>query len=70
MEVRDGGTSASPLIGSRMCGYNIPQTIVSSGNLLFVQFHTDSSVARSGFKIRFDIGKLQIKRLYDQQVID
>ena len=60
LEVRDGGSESSKLIGSKMCGSTLPQTIESSGNELFVKFHSDYSVVKTGYKIRAKLGRLYV----------
>ena len=51
LEVRDGDSSTSNQIGSKLCGNNIPNPIESSTSSMTLIFHTDGSVVRSGFKI-------------------
>ncbi|XP_046451773.1 cubilin-like isoform X2 [Daphnia pulex] len=53
VEVREGGTPQSPLIG-RYCNRNLPLPVLSQGNQLFVRFRSDFSVASSGFRARFE----------------
>ncbi|XP_060536860.1 cubilin [Cylas formicarius] len=50
LEIRNGGTSASPLIG-RYCGTTIPKAIPSHANKLFVKFSSDMSQTGHGFKM-------------------
>ena len=57
LEIRDGDSASSPLIGSRMCGATIPGAIQSTGNSMTLIFHTDSSVSKTGFKITANPGK-------------
>lgn len=54
--MRDGGTVNSGLMG-KFCGYDHPSTLVSTGNVMYVRFRTDSSVARKGFKALYKIGE-------------
>ena len=56
-EVHDGADESAPMIGSKLCGSSIPEAIISSGNALFVKFHSDFSVVSTGYKIRADLGK-------------
>ena len=56
VEIRDGGTAESPLVG-RYCGTDLPPEFVSSGSRLYVRFKTDYSVAHDGFRISYEIGK-------------
>ena len=58
LEVRDGDNQTADLIGSRLSGYEVPSPIVSRGNVLFLQFHSDSYSSDSGYRIFVDIGKL------------
>ena len=50
IEIRDGATHESPLLGSRMCGRKAePGTIYSSSNVIHIFFHSDSSLESYGF---------------------
>ena len=51
LEIRNGNASTSPLIGNRRCGDNIPGSVLSSGNQLYMKFSSDGSKSRSGFEI-------------------
>lgn len=55
VEIRDGGTSMSPLVG-RFCE-SMPSTIVTRDNMAFVKFFTDVEEPRNGFKIKASIAK-------------
>ena len=57
LEVRDGDSSTSDLIGSKLCGTSIPGAMESSGSTMTLILHTDYSVVRSGFKITTELGK-------------
>ena len=50
LEVYDGQNVNHPRIGSKMCGYNIPTTLVSSANDLFIRFQSRMS-SKSSFKL-------------------
>ncbi|XP_035902847.1 tolloid-like protein 1 isoform X1 [Anopheles stephensi] len=52
VEVRDGGTADSRLIGV-FCGYKIPPDMKSTSNKLFVKFVSDGSVQKAGFSATF-----------------
>ncbi|XP_053679403.1 tolloid-like protein 2 [Anopheles nili] len=52
VEVRDGGTADSRVIGV-FCGYKIPPDMKSTSNKLFVKFVSDSSVQKAGFSATF-----------------
>ncbi|KAK3892747.1 hypothetical protein Pcinc_003437 [Petrolisthes cinctipes] len=54
VEVRDGGEADSPLI-TKACGLNLPEPITSSGNQLYVLFHSDYSVAHAGFTATYQV---------------
>ena len=51
LEVRDGPSASSSLIGSKHCGATAPAPIQSTGNSMTLIFHTDSSFQKAGFKI-------------------
>lgn len=55
VEVRDGATKNSPLLG-RYCNSK-PSSISSTDNVLFVNFLTDVDDPRNGFKAKISIGK-------------
>ena len=58
LAVHDGDSTDSPLIGSKLCGTSpAGTTLQSTGNVMTLDFHSDSSQARSGFKIHADAGK-------------
>ncbi|XP_078095368.1 bone morphogenetic protein 1-like [Mustelus asterias] len=52
LEVRDGSTDESPLIG-RYCGYDKPDDIKSSSNKLWMKFVSDGSINKAGFSANF-----------------
>ena len=56
VEIRDGNSSNSPLIGDKLCGSTLPKAITSNGNQLYVKFHSDSSVVGTGFEILVNQG--------------
>lgn len=49
LEVRNGSTADSPLIG-RFCGSTLPSPIFPQSNLLYLRFKSDYSYARDGFE--------------------
>ena len=62
LKIFDGPSSSSPSLFSQgnLCGSTIPQPISSTGNILHILFHSDSSTAKTGFKIQpqaYDGGK-------------
>lgn len=50
---RNGGTDRSPLVGT-FCGTDIPKTIRSHANQLYLHFLSDSSINYRGFELRWD----------------
>ncbi|GAA6080747.1 dorsal-ventral patterning tolloid-like protein 1 isoform X1, partial [Tachysurus ichikawai] len=52
LEVRDGLSESSPLIG-RFCGYDIPEDIRSTSNTLWMKFVSDGTVNKAGFAANF-----------------
>ncbi|XP_076766726.1 cubilin [Xylocopa sonorina] len=55
VEIRDGGTDSSKLIG-RYCKDVAPSTITTTGNMLHVHFYTELAEPKNGFKARIYIG--------------
>ncbi|XP_017881696.1 cubilin [Ceratina calcarata] len=56
VEVRDGGTDSSKLLG-RYCKDVAPSTMISTGNVMYVHFYTNVPEPRNGFKAVFSIGE-------------
>uniref|UniRef100_A0A3B4A878 CUB domain-containing protein n=1 Tax=Periophthalmus magnuspinnatus TaxID=409849 RepID=A0A3B4A878_9GOBI len=52
VELRDGASEESPLIG-HFCGYEKPDDIKSSSNKLWLKFVSDGSVNKAGFSANF-----------------
>ena len=48
----DGGLSTSPMMG-KYCGYSIPPSHISSSNEVLIQFQSDGSATRAGFKMEY-----------------
>ncbi|XP_019640486.1 PREDICTED: CUB and sushi domain-containing protein 1-like [Branchiostoma belcheri] len=54
VQVLEGPVSSSPVLG-KFCGNTPPPTLRTTGNVMTVQFHTDRSVPRAGFKAKYSI---------------
>ena len=55
--IRDGNSSESKIIGSKLCGNTVPGPIVSTASSAILDFHTDGTITRPGFKmIAYAIG--------------
>ncbi|XP_074652971.1 cubilin-like [Tubulanus polymorphus] len=52
LEVRDGGSSNSPML-KRLCGGEMPGAIDSSTHRLYMKFKTDGSTENRGFKVKY-----------------
>uniref|UniRef100_A0A670Y9X6 Metalloendopeptidase n=1 Tax=Pseudonaja textilis TaxID=8673 RepID=A0A670Y9X6_PSETE len=52
LEVRDGLSESSPLIG-HFCGYDKPEDIKSTSNTLWMKFVSDGTVNKAGFAANF-----------------
>lgn len=53
MEIRDGPSASSPLIGEYH-GTQAPHFLISTSNVLFLLFTTDNSRSAAGFNIRYE----------------
>ncbi|XP_077300380.1 cubilin homolog [Arctopsyche grandis] len=53
LEIRNGGLATAPLIG-KFCGSNIPTTIPSMTNSMYLHFHSDPSRVAGGFHLTWD----------------
>ncbi|XP_053451573.1 LOW QUALITY PROTEIN: tolloid-like protein 1 [Nycticebus coucang] len=52
LEVRDGTSENSPLIG-RFCGYDKPEDVRSTSNILWMKFVSDGTMNKAGFAANF-----------------
>ena len=52
VEIRDGGDETAMSL-KKVCGGTLPNTIKSTGNKMFVKFHSDDSVVKKGFSASF-----------------
>ena len=52
IEIRDGGDARSTKFG-KFCGEKLPTNIKSTGNQLFVRFHSNSRGRKKGFNATF-----------------
>ncbi|NXU61493.1 TLL2 protein, partial [Horornis vulcanius] len=52
LEIRDGLTEQSPLIG-HFCGYEKPEDIKSSSNKVWMKFASDATINKAGFAANF-----------------
>uniref|UniRef100_A0A8C9F9J0 CUB and Sushi multiple domains 2 n=1 Tax=Pavo cristatus TaxID=9049 RepID=A0A8C9F9J0_PAVCR len=64
LEVRDGRSYSSPLIGV-YDGTQVPQFLISTSNYLYLLFTTDKSHSDIGFQIRYETVKLQSDHCLD-----
>ncbi|XP_043205584.1 cubilin-like [Amphibalanus amphitrite] len=55
VEVRDGGTMMAERIGRRYCSDRLPPTIVTTGNAALINYYTNTSEPRGGFRARVAI---------------
>lgn len=53
LEIRDGPSASSPLIGEYH-GTQAPHFLISTSNFLFLLFATDNSRSAAGFSIRYE----------------
>ncbi|KAG7230246.1 hypothetical protein INR49_012379, partial [Caranx melampygus] len=58
LEIRDGPSSSSPLIGEYH-GTQAPHFLISTSNFLFLLFTTDNSRSAAGFSIRYESVKME-----------
>ncbi|XP_023137520.2 CUB and sushi domain-containing protein 1-like [Amphiprion ocellaris] len=58
LEIRDGPSTSSPLIGEYH-GTQAPHFLISTSNFLFLLFTTDNSRSAAGFSIRYESVKME-----------
>jgi len=55
LEIYDGQNGRATSLG-RFCGGKKPSPVISSGNTMFLQFSSDNSVQKRGFKVSHSAG--------------
>ena len=58
LEVRDGDRSGMPLLG-KFCGDVVPSPVKSSGNAMYIKFHSDGLTPKRGFALKWHTFKRQ-----------
>ncbi|KAK1891689.1 CUB and sushi domain containing protein 1, partial [Dissostichus eleginoides] len=58
LEIRDGPSSSSPLIGEYH-GTQAPNFLISTSNVMYLLFTTDNSRSAAGFSIRYESVKME-----------
>ncbi|XP_041445755.1 embryonic protein UVS.2-like isoform X2 [Xenopus laevis] len=53
LKVYDGGTPSAPVLLAKACGTSQLPSIVSTGNLMLLEFVSDGSIAATGFKASY-----------------
>ena len=75
LEVYNGATKELRNRVAKLCGSELPDPILSTGNEMILRFHSDFSVALKGFKLQFvstgimfflDFFKIIFLMTYDQ----
>ncbi|NXE27203.1 ASTL metalloendopeptidase, partial [Ardeotis kori] len=66
VKVYDGATKSSAVLMDKTCGSKIPNNIVSSSNLMLVEFVTDGADTASGFQASFTSGKSENKNVKEK----
>ncbi|KAM5338742.1 cubilin [Glossophaga mutica] len=56
LELRDGADSNAPII-SKFCGTSLPSSQLSSGEVMYLRFRSDSSSTHVGFKAKYSIAR-------------
>lgn len=59
VEVRNGLTLDSKLHG-KYCGTEVPEVITSQYNIMRIEFKSDNTVSKKGFKAHFFSGKIRM----------
>lgn len=58
MELFDGYDSTAPRLG-RYCGSGPPEEVYSAGDSVLVKFHSDDTITKKGFHLRYTSTKFQ-----------
>ena len=65
--MRDGANGSAPLIVTKMCGTNLPRPVVSTGNEMFVKFHSNGQTARKGYEAIAAVAGMYVMKNIQQQ---
>ena len=58
VKITDGSDSSAPLLG-KICGSKTGKEYISTGNNIWLQFHTDSDEGKQGFYVEYKRVKLE-----------
>ncbi|XP_076875977.1 bone morphogenetic protein 1b isoform X2 [Brachyhypopomus gauderio] len=58
VEVFDGADAKAPLLG-RYCGSGAPEEVHSAGDAIIIRFHSDDTINKKGFHVRYTSTKFQ-----------
>ncbi|KFP75238.1 Astacin-like metalloendopeptidase, partial [Apaloderma vittatum] len=61
VKVYDGPSKSSAVLMDKTCGSQIPSVVVSSSNLMLIEFVTDGADTASGFQATFTAGRSENK---------
>ena len=67
MEIRDGDSHLSPMIGEKLCGTAYPNTIKTNGNKVYIKFSSDGSNTEQGFEIQVKQSKFILIELMSKK---
>ena len=54
LNIYDGASDTSPMLGNPYCGDSLPPSQISSSNHLFFHFHSDHKTTETGFKLEYN----------------
>ena len=61
LEIHDGpNVTASLVYGRKLCGNEIPDPIMSSGNEIFIRFRSNYRIQSYGYQIKITAGNINV----------
>ena len=54
LTIYDGDSNKSPMLADPYCGDSLPPSQISSSNHLFIHFHSNNHVTKTGFKLEYN----------------
>ncbi|XP_072037692.1 bone morphogenetic protein 1 homolog isoform X2 [Amphiura filiformis] len=57
LEILDGDDFSTSSVIGRFCGHQIPDDIVTTGNAMYIVFHSDDTISKKGFSAEYQVSR-------------
>ena len=69
LTIFDGGSNTSPMLANPYCGHSLPPSQISSSNHLFIHFHSNQFVTKTGFKLEYNATSKNPYKIDDCKIV-